>query len=73
MVVWQSIEDTFPKPAVLEKKLHGFRVQVFQGVGACTYDSWRVLAVVDMGACQNHGPFLLNIRCRMIIGIQKGP
>ena len=27
-----------------------------------------------MGGCQNYGPFLgtLNIRCRTIIGIQKG-
>ena len=27
-----------------------------------------------MGGCQNDGPFLdaLNIRCRTIIGIQKG-
>ena len=27
-----------------------------------------------MGSCQNYGPFLgtLNIRCRIIIGIQKG-
>ena len=27
-----------------------------------------------MGGCQNYGPFLdpLNIRCRIIIGIQKG-
>ena len=27
-----------------------------------------------MGGCQNHGPFLgtLNMRCRIIIGIQKG-
>ena len=28
----------------------------------------------DMGGCQNYGPFLgtLNIRCRIIIGTQKG-
>ena len=28
----------------------------------------------DMGGCQNYGPFLgnLNIRCPIIIGIQKG-
>ena len=28
-----------------------------------------------MGGCQNYGPFLgaLNIACRTIIGIQKGP
>ena len=28
----------------------------------------------DMGGCQNYGPFLgtLNIRCRIILGIQKG-
>ena len=27
-----------------------------------------------MGGCQNYGPFLgtVNIRCRIIIGIQKG-
>ena len=31
-------------------------------------------SVCYMGGCQNHGPFLgtLNIRCRIIIGIQKG-
>ena len=29
---------------------------------------------MDMGGCQNSGPFLgtLNIRCRIMIGIQKG-
>ena len=28
-----------------------------------------------MGGCQNYSPFLgtLNIRCRIIIGFQKGP
>ena len=28
-----------------------------------------------LGGCQNYGPFLgtLNIRCRIIIGIKKGP
>ena len=28
-----------------------------------------------LGSCQNYGPFLgtLNIRCRIMIGIQKGP
>ena len=28
----------------------------------------------QVGGCQNYGPFLdtLNIRCRIIIGIQKG-
>ena len=27
-----------------------------------------------MGGCQNYGPFLgtLNIRCRILLGIQKG-
>ena len=32
------------------------------------------LWVKDMGGCQNYGPFLgtLNIRCRIIIGTQKG-
>ena len=31
-------------------------------------------AVLHLGGCQNDGPFLgtLNIRCRIIIGIQKG-
>ena len=30
--------------------------------------------IQDLGGCQNHGPFLvtLNIRCRIIMGIQKG-
>ena len=30
--------------------------------------------LMHMGGCQNHGPFLstLNIRYRIIIGIQKG-
>ena len=29
---------------------------------------------MHMGGCQNYGPFLgtLNIRCRIIIGTQKG-
>ena len=29
---------------------------------------------VDMGGCQNYGPFLgtQNIRCRTILGTQKG-
>ena len=28
-----------------------------------------------MGGCQNYDPFVgtLNVRCRIIIGIQKGP
>ena len=32
-------------------------------------------SVLDVGGCQNYGPFLatLNIRCRIIIGIQKEP
>ena len=37
--------------------------------------SWRrALDVRKMGGCQNYGPFLgtLDIRCRKIIGIQKG-
>ena len=31
-------------------------------------------SIKDMGGCQNYGPFLgtLNIRCRIIIGTQKG-
>ena len=30
--------------------------------------------ITHMGGCQNYGPFLgtLDIRCRIIIGIQKG-
>ena len=30
--------------------------------------------LIDVDGCQNYGPFLgtLNIRCRSIIGIQKG-
>ena len=41
----------------------GFGVRV-QGIG------FRV----HLGGCQNYGPFLgtLNIRCRIIIGTQKG-
>ena len=40
-------------------------------------DKARILhtfRVQDVGGCQNCGPFLgtLNIRCRIIIGIQKG-
>ena len=33
-----------------------------------------VIKMAYMGGCQNYGPFLgtLNIRCRIIIGIQKG-
>ena len=32
------------------------------------------LICIYMGGCQNYGPFLgtLNIRCRIIIGTQKG-
>ena len=31
-------------------------------------------SAVDMGSCQNYGPFVgtLNIRCRIIIRTQKG-
>ena len=41
----------------------GFRVQGLGFRGA-----------QDLGGCQNYGPFLgtLNIRCRIIIGTQKG-
>ena len=33
-----------------------------------------ILGIIDTGGCQNSGPFLgtLNIRCRIIIGTQKG-
>ena len=33
-----------------------------------------VSSALHMGGCQNYGPFLgtLNIRCRTIIGTQKG-
>ena len=39
-----------------------------------TLPKFHVIAVPDMGGCQNYGPFLgtLNIRCRIIIGSQKG-
>ena len=35
---------------------------------------WCTILVLYMGGCQNCGPFLgtLNIRCRIIIGAQKG-
>ena len=34
---------------------------------------FRKCCLLHMGGCQNYGPFLgtLNIRCRIIIGIQK--
>ena len=40
--------------------------QISSSAGACPRR--------HMGGCQNHGPFLgtLNIRCRFIIGTQKG-
>ena len=36
-------------------------------------DIRALLGKTHMGGCQNYGPFLgtLNIRCRIIIGIQK--
>ena len=38
-----------------------------------TYPKAADVAIWDMGGCQNCGPFLgtLNIRCRIITGIQK--
>ena len=44
-------------------------------LGEATRSSMLFLRVSTyMGGCQNYGPFLgtLNIRCRIIIGIQKG-
>ena len=39
--------------------------------GVCAF----IYIYTYMGGCQNSGPFLgtLNIRCRIIIGIQKEP
>ena len=36
--------------------------------------SSEMAQLAHMGGCQNHGPFLgtLHIRCRIIIGIQRG-
>ena len=41
---------------------------------SCNMPRSGFLAVAHMGGCQTYGPFLgtLNIRCRIIIGIQKG-
>ena len=35
---------------------------------------WFSLLTLDIGSCQNYGPFLgtLNIRCRIIVRTQKG-
>ena len=30
------------------------------------------LVLTNMGGCQNYGPLILNNRCRIIIGTQKG-
>ena len=40
----------------------------------CFFRSFRLSFIAHVGCCQNCGPFLgtLNIRCRIIIGIQKG-
>ena len=39
-----------------------------------TITSIMIIYLIYIGGCQNYGPFLgtLNIRCRIIIGIQKG-
>ena len=36
--------------------------------------AWSILSFTKLGGCQNYGPFLgtLNIRRRIIIGMQKG-
>ena len=48
----------------------------FKGVsmGAITDKKMENLIICYMGGCQNSGPFLgtLNIRCRTMIGTQKG-
>ena len=38
------------------------------------HESVCIHIYIYMGSCQNYGPFLgtLNIRCRIILGIQKG-
>ena len=55
-------------------RLKGAYVLVgFRGVDP--YENPHKLPIyIYMGGCQNSGPFLgtLNIRCRTIIGIQKG-
>ena len=39
-----------------------------------TKDHMYTRTYIHMGGCQNYGPFLgtLNVRCRIIIGTQKG-
>ena len=53
-----------------------FRVQSFQaaGLGMKALALLFLLALEYMDDCQNYGPFwgTLNIRCRIMIGIQKG-
>ena len=48
------------------------RLLMLQGLEG-TVISINLLPKSHMGGCQNYGPFLgtLNIRCRIIIGIQK--
>ena len=51
------------------------RSQFVLGGGVRSPQGWRDRHIrMYMGGCQNYGPFLgtLNIRCRIMIGIQKG-
>ena len=61
------------KSTCLPKSVHLGQVRVKPSF---RYDAcWRGHVSVDMGGCQNYGPFLgtLNIRGRIIIGTKKGP
>ena len=58
-----NAEVSLPRsPRAIGFRLGGYTLYVY------------VYIYIYMGGCQNYGPFLgtLNIRCRIIIGIQKG-
>ena len=44
------------------------------GIGSLKNCQFVLSCDPHMGGCQNYGPFLgtLNIKCRIVIGIQKG-
>ena len=51
-------------------------VPPLHGIDSCLGSAWDLglSGTLHMGSCQNYGPFLgtLNIRCRIILGTQKG-
>ena len=73
MEVKGAQEGRFPKPKTLRPEIHPLEI-----TGEYTSErSGKLhfsLLTAHMGDCQNYGLFLgtLHIRCRIIIGIQKG-